>query len=153
MSIAILEVCKFLVKHNLIKSSKITTQLFKWLTTNTISQMKNFFNLIIMLLFFKKTYNICLVKFLNPLFTWYCFNKNLILNELRNRSKLFLPPAKSFRPWLNFAHFIGSVLWKNLSSSVKDSETFSEFKVKLKNLGNIHCTWQLCVIETCFFKC
>ena len=78
---------------------------------------------------------------LNPGFMWSYFNENPILYDLRKRIKAFLPPVKSFRFGLNSSiHFRGSILWNNLPSSIKNSQTINEFKVKLKNLENIHCT-------------
>ena len=77
---------------------------------------------------------------LNPEFMWSYFNEKPITYDLRKRTKVLLPPVKSFRLGLNSAHFRGSILWNNLSSSIKNSQTINEFKVKLKNLGNIHCT-------------
>ena len=64
--------------------------------------------------------------------------------DLRKGTKVFLPPVNSFRLGLNSAHFRGSILRNNLPSSIKNSQTINEFKVKLKNLGNIHCTCGVC---------
>ena len=81
---------------------------------------------------------------LNPEFLWSYFNENPILYDSRQGIKVFLPPVKSFRFGINFIHFRGSILWNNLLSSIKNSQTINEFKVKLKNLGNIHCTCGVC---------
>ena len=81
---------------------------------------------------------------LNPEFMWSYFNENPIPYDLRKGIKVFLPPVKSFRFGLNSIHFRGSILWNNLPSSIKNSQTINEFKVKLKNLGNIHCTCGVC---------
>ena len=85
--------------------------------------------------------------YLNPEFMWSYFNENPIPYDLRKEIKVFLPPVKSFRFGMNSIHFRGSTLWNNLPSSIKNqtislikSQTINEFKVKLKNLGNIHCT-------------
>ena len=77
---------------------------------------------------------------LNPKFMWSYLNDNPIPCDLRNGIKVFLPLVKSFRSGLNSTHFRGSILWNNLPSSIKNSQTINEFKVKLKKLGNIHCT-------------
>ena len=77
---------------------------------------------------------------LNPESMWSYFNENHIPHNLRKGIKVFLPSVKSFRLGFNFAHFRGSILWNNLSSSIENSQTINEFKAKLKNLGNIHCT-------------
>ena len=81
---------------------------------------------------------------LNPEFMWSYFNEKPITYDLRKGTKVFLPPVKSFRLGLNSVHFRGSILWNNLPSSIKNSQTINEFKVKLKNLGNIHCTCGVC---------
>ena len=77
---------------------------------------------------------------LNPEFMWSYFNENPIPYDLRKGIKVFLPQFKSFRFDLNSIRFRGSILWNNLPSSIKNSQTINEFKVKLKNLGNIYCT-------------
>ena len=64
--------------------------------------------------------------------------------KLKNGFKAFLPPVKSFRFDLSSIHFRGSILWNNLPSSIKYSQTITEFKVKLKNMGNIHSTCGVC---------
>ena len=83
---------------------------------------------------------------LNPEFMWSYFNENPIPYDLRKGIKVSLPPVKSFRFGLNSIHFGGSILWNNLhqliNSSIKNSQTTNELKVRLKNLGNI------CVVET-----
>ena len=82
---------------------------------------------------------------LNPGFMWSYFNANPILYDLRKGIKAFLPPFKLFRFGLNSSiHLRGSIQWNNLPSSIKNSQTINEFKVKLKNLGNIHCTCGVC---------
>ena len=81
---------------------------------------------------------------LNPEFMWSYFNEKPITYDLRKGTKVFLPPVKSFRLGLNSVHFRGSILWNNLPSSIKNSQTINEFKVKLKNLGNTHCTCGVC---------
>ena len=77
---------------------------------------------------------------LNPEFMWSYFNENPISYDLRKEINVFLPPVKSFRFGINSIHFRGSILWNNLPSSIKNIQTINEFKVKLKNLENIHCT-------------
>ena len=81
---------------------------------------------------------------LNPEFMWFYFNEKPNTYDLRKGTKVFPPPVKSFRLGLNSLYFRGSILWNNLPSSIKNSQTINEFKVKLKNLGNIHCTCGVC---------
>ena len=68
---------------------------------------------------------------LNPEFMWSYFNENPIPYDLRKGIKVFLPPVKLFRLGLNCVHFRGSILWNNLPSSIKNSETITFFKAKL----------------------
>ena len=75
---------------------------------------------------------------------WSYFNENPIPYDLRKGIKIFLPINKSFRLGLNSIHSRGSILWNNLPSSIKNNQTINEFKVKLKNLANIHCTCGVC---------
>ena len=81
---------------------------------------------------------------LNLEFMWSYFNENPIPYDVRKEIKVFLPPVKSFRFGLNSIHLRGSTLWNNLPSSIKNNQTINEFKVKLNNLGNIHCTCGVC---------
>ena len=81
---------------------------------------------------------------LNPEFMWPYFYKKPIPYDLRKGTKVFLPSVKSFRLGLNSVHFRGSILGNNLPSSIKNSQIINEFKAKLKNLGNIHCTRGVC---------
>ena len=81
---------------------------------------------------------------LNPQFMWSYFIEKPITYDLRKGTKVFLSPVKSFPLGLNSVHFRGSILWNNLPSSIKNSQTMNEFKLKLKNLGNIHCTCGVC---------
>ena len=88
---------------------------------------------------------------LNPEFMWSYFNENPIPYDLREGFKVFLPPVKSFRLGLNSIHFRGSILWNNLPSSIENSQTVNEFKVKVKNFGNIHCTCSVCRCDVFIF--
>ena len=82
---------------------------------------------------------------LNPEFMWSYFNENPIPYDLRRKGiKVFLPPVESFHFGLNSIHFRESILWNNPPSSIKNSQTKNELKVKLKNLGNIHCPCGVC---------
>ena len=67
---------------------------------------------------------------LNPEFMWYYFNENPILYDLIKGTNVFLPPVKSFRLGLDSIHFRGSILWKNLPSSIKSNQTINKFKAK-----------------------
>ena len=75
---------------------------------------------------------------------WSYFNESPIPYDLRKGIKVFLPPIKSFRFGVNSIYFRGSILWNKLPLSIKTSQTINEFNIKLKNLGNIHCTCGVC---------
>ena len=84
------------------------------------------------------------IMHLNPEFMWPYFQRNPMPYNLRNGSKLVLPPAKSSKHGINSLVFRGSLLWNNLPSSIKSSETINEFKYKLRNLEKIHCSCNVC---------
>ena len=56
---------------------------------------------------------------------------------------VYLPSVRSSCYGVNTLAFRGSLLWNNLQSDIKLSTNLEEFKLKLSNLGNIHCT---CVV-------
>ena len=69
---------------------------------------------------------------LNPEFMWNFFNEKPMPYSLRKGNKLIIPQAKSSRFGINSLCFRGSVLWNNLSASVKNSENLNKFKFNLK---------------------
>ena len=81
---------------------------------------------------------------LNPEISGLTLMRTLFRLTYKKGIKVFLPPVKSFRFGPNSIHFRGSILWNNLPSSIKNSQIINEFKVKLKNLGNIQCTCGAC---------
>ena len=52
--------------------------------------------------------------------------------------------ARSSCHWINSLAFRGNLVWNSLLSNVKRSHNLEEFKLKLRNLGNIHCTCAAC---------
>ena len=84
------------------------------------------------------------LKMFNPGFMWNFFKKNEVPYNLRRGDLLYLPPARSTRYGINSLAFRGSLLWNNLPSHVKASQTVKEFKIKIKNLRYIHCTCTVC---------
>ena len=117
---------------------------------NIINHTENFFNSTITCLIHQRHLQYLALEVfkspvhLNPEFMWSYFNENPLPYDLRKEIKVFLPPVQSFRFGLNSIHFRGSILWNNLPSSMENGQTINEFKVKLKNLGNIHCTCSVC---------
>ena len=76
---------------------------------------------------------------------WEFFNKNLVQYNLRKGDIVYLSPARSSCYGINSLAFRGSLLWNSFPSNVKQSHNLEEFTLKLKNFGNIHCTF---VVET-----
>ena len=81
---------------------------------------------------------------INPEFMWEFFNKNPLQYNLRKGDIVYLPPARSSCYGINSLAFRGSLVWNSLPSNVKQSYNLEEFKLKFRNLGNIHCTCVVC---------
>ena len=81
---------------------------------------------------------------INPEFMWEFFNKNPVEYNLREGDIVYLPPARFPCYGINTLAFRGSLLWNSLLSNVKQSHNLEEFKLKLRNLGNIHCACVSC---------
>ena len=75
---------------------------------------------------------------------WKFFSKNPVQYNLRKEDTYYLPPAISSCYGSNSLAFRGGLLWDSLPSNVKQSHNLGEFKLKLRNLGNIHCTCVVC---------
>ena len=84
------------------------------------------------------------IMHLNPRFMWSYFEKKPMPYNLRDHSKLVLPKTRSSRFGIYSLQFRGSLLWNNLPVSLKNCQSLKEFKLELKNLGNIHCTCLVC---------
>ena len=68
------------------------------------------------------------IMHLNPQFMWSYIKEKPMPYNLRDGSKLVLPKTKS-------SHFV----------SLKNCQSLNEFKLELKNQGNIHCTCLVCL--------
>ena len=64
--------------------------------------------------------------------------------NLRDGIKFVLPKTKSSRFAINSLRFRVGLLWNNLPVSLKNCQSLNEFKLEVKNLGNIHCTYLVC---------
>ena len=62
--------------------------------------------------------------------------------NLRDESKLVLPKTTSSLLVLIHYNLEGVFLWDNLPVSLRNC--LNEFKIELKNLGNIYCTCLVC---------
>ena len=76
---------------------------------------------------------------LNPDFMWSYFTHKDMLYNLGKGPILGLPKTHSFYYGTNAIYFRGSVIWNNLPTVVKSSDSFFEFKNIIKNIGDIDC--------------
>ena len=81
---------------------------------------------------------------INPDFMRDFFNKNPLQYNLRKGDINYIPPARFSCYGINFLAFRENLLWNSLPSNVKESHNLEELKLKLRNLGNIHCTCAVC---------
>ena len=81
---------------------------------------------------------------INPEFMWELFDKNPVQCNLRKGDIVYLPPTRSSCYGINSLASRGSLLRNSLPNNVKQSHNLEEFKLKLNNLGNIHCTCVVC---------
>ena len=64
--------------------------------------------------------------------------------NLRKGPVLGLPKTHSFYYGTNAIHFRGSLIWNNLPADVRSRDSLSEFKSKIKNIGDIDCGCLIC---------
>ena len=81
---------------------------------------------------------------INPEFMWEFSNTNPVQYNLRKGDIVNLPPVRSSCYGINSLALRGRLLWNSLPSYVKQSHNLEEFKLKLRNWGNIHCTCVAC---------
>ena len=81
---------------------------------------------------------------INPEFMWEFSNTNPVQYNLRKGDIVNLPPVRSSCYGINSQALRGRLLWNSLPSYVKQSHNLEEFKLKLRNWGNIHCTCVAC---------
>ena len=84
------------------------------------------------------------IMHLNPEFMWSYFEEKPMPYNLRDGCKLALPKTKSSSFGINSLRFRESLLWNNLSASVKNCQSLNKFKLELENQGNTHCTCLVC---------
>ena len=75
---------------------------------------------------------------LNPEFMWSFFKNKSIPYYLRNGNICILPPARLPQYGISSIQFRGSLLWNNLTISVKESVSDKEFKQKLNHVLVLH---------------
>ena len=83
-------------------------------------------------------------KKLNPSFMWKTYKEKNIPYSLRRGNSLFIPKANTQKYGINSLNFRASVLWNNLSIKLKKCKSLQEFKLLLKQSGNLLCTCLAC---------
>ena len=80
---------------------------------------------------------------------WSYFSYNNITYNLRKEPMLYLPSTHSTYYGTNSLHFGGSLIWNNLPRDIKSRKSVSEFKIKIKNFGNIDWGCVICSQTNC----
>ena len=81
---------------------------------------------------------------LNPTFMKDVFTQRINQHNLRNENHLQLPVAKTTTYGLENIEYRGCLLWSTLPKEIKDSNTLSGFKRKIKQWNGNSCTCRLC---------
>ena len=76
-----------------------------------------------------------------PIVMWSYFVFKNITYSIRKGPLLRLLSAKSTSYGINSVLFRACLLWNSLPQSYKYSESIAELKTKMKNLGNIDCSF------------
>ena len=64
--------------------------------------------------------------------------------SLRNGSVIKIPPTRFTYYGTNSIHFRACLLWNKLLKALKESQSLSEFKYKIKTIGKIDCSCKIC---------
>ena len=80
----------------------------------------------------------------NPDFMKSYFPIKEIPYSLRNGSVLKIPPTRSTYYGTNSIHFRACLLWNKLPKTLRESQSISEFKYKIKTIGKIDCSRKIC---------
>ena len=59
---------------------------------------------------------------------WHFYTIKPVPDDLRTSEKLYLPTVNTIRSGLNSLIFRGSLLWNNLPTSIKISQSLADFK-------------------------
>ena len=82
-------------------------------------------------------------SFISILSSYENFSIKIQFSTIYENEIVYLPPARSSYV-INSQALCASLIWKGLSSNVKQSHNVEEFKLKSRNLGYIHCTCVAC---------
>ena len=66
--------------------------------------------------------------------------------ELRNNTEFAVPMVKSVHKALERLSYLGPKIWELLPLEIKETETFSQLKAKIKKLNPENCPCRLCKI-------
>ena len=77
---------------------------------------------------------------LNPSFMWKTYKEKNIPYSLRRGISLSIPNVNTQKYEINSLNFRGSVLWNNRPIKFKKCKFLQEFKLLLKQNGNLTCT-------------
>ena len=66
--------------------------------------------------------------------------------DLRNNSDFAIPMVKSFHKGLESLSYLGPKIWELLPPEIKETESFSQFKAKIKKWKPENCPFRLCNI-------
>ena len=80
----------------------------------------------------------------NPRFMWKTYKEKNISHLLRRAISLFIPNANTQKYGINSLNFRGSVSRNNLTIKLKKCKSLQEFKLLLKQSGNLPCTCSAC---------
>ena len=72
---------------------------------------------------------------------WKKYKKKNIPYSLRRGISFFIPNANTQKYGINSLNFRGSVLWNNLQIKLKEYKSLQEFKLLLKQSGNLPYTY------------
>ena len=78
-------------------------------------------------------------KFISEIFQIKCSNY-----QLRSGQQLTLPPTKTVKFGTHSISFMGSFLWNRLPKTIKDSNSVTQFKSRLKEHSNKCCICLIC---------
>ena len=80
----------------------------------------------------------------NPQIMWDIFKTKHTPYNLRNKSLVNLPKAKSSTYGTNSLVFKGSLIWNTLPNYFKDSPTLDIFLSRIKQWNGENCTCKVC---------
>ena len=75
---------------------------------------------------------------------WSLFKQKKLSCKFRKRPILNLPRTQPTYYGTNAVHVRGSLVWNNFPGNTKSSNSVFEFKIKVKNVGNIDCRCLSC---------